>query len=78
MVDYGKYRNLIQHHQIFLQFGSKGATDGQLNNPCGVTVYCDKMYVADCSNKRISVFQADDKFCICVSSDKLSGPHGEC
>ena len=57
-----------------LQFGSKGASDGQLNNPYGVTVHNDKVYIADYSNKRISVFQTNGKFCISFGSDQLGGP----
>ena len=79
MLDYGNHR--VQKfdtntNKYFLQFGSKGASDGQLNNPCGVTVYCDKMHVAGCSDKHISVFQPDGKICICIGSDQLSGPYG--
>ena len=57
-----------------LQFGSKGANDGQLNCPSGVAVHCDKVYIANNRNKRISVFQVDGKFCISFGSDQLHGP----
>ena len=57
-----------------MQFGSKGASDGQLNLPYGVAIHCDKLYVADFSNKRISVFQVDGKFCTFFGSDQLSRP----
>ena len=58
-----------------LQFGSNGASDGQLSSPVGVTVHSEKVYVADSGNKRISVFQINGKFCISFGSDQLSGPH---
>ena len=57
-----------------MQFGSKGASDGQLNCAFGVAVHCDKVYVADYNNKRISVFQVDGKFCISFGSAQLSSP----
>ena len=57
-----------------LQLGSKGASDGQLNSPYGITVHSDKVYIADFSNKRISVFQTNGKFCISFGSDQLGGP----
>ena len=51
-----------------------GASDGQLNNPYGVAVHCNKVYVADNRNKCIPVFQVDGKFCISFGSDQLVGP----
>ena len=57
-----------------LQFGSEGASDGQLNSPHGVTVHNDKVYIADYSNKHISVFQTNGKFCFSFGSDQLGGP----
>ena len=57
-----------------LQFGGLGVSDGQLNFPYGVAVHCDKVYVAEFSNKRISVFQADGKFCTSFGSAHLSVP----
>lgn len=39
-----------------LQLGSKGSEAGQLSSPHGITIYQDKAYTADCSNKHISVF----------------------
>ena len=55
-----------------MQFGSKGANDGQLNCPFGVTVHYDKVYAADYDNKRISVFQVDGKFCISFRAGGMS------
>ena len=57
-----------------MQFGSKGANDGQLYLPYGVAIHCDKVYVADYHNKRISVFQVDGKFCTSFGFVHLSGP----
>ena len=57
-----------------LQFGSCGASDGQLNKPHGVTVHNDKVYIAEFDNKRVSVFQTNGKFCISFGSDQLGNP----
>ena len=62
------------NNYCLLQFGRKGASDGQLKHPCGITVHCDNVYIADCGNKRISVFQTNGKFCISFGSDQLGGP----
>ena len=59
-----------------LQIGSRGAGDGQLNGPHGVTVHNDKLFVADYNNKRISVFKIDGSFCNSFGSDQLGGPAG--
>ena len=52
-----------------LQFGSKGSTDGQLNSPYGIIIHDNKVYVADKSNKRISVFNG--QICFTFGSDHL-------
>ncbi len=43
-------------------FGALGAGAGQLNDPTGVTVAGDQVYVADPVNARIQVFTTDGKF----------------
>ena len=62
--------------EYLLQFGSKGASNGQLNNPHGVVIHDDKVYVADCSNCRISVFKKNSgKFCCVIGKGYLDAPH---
>ena len=75
VVDYGNHRvqKFDTNGNYLLQFG-KGASDGQLNNPYGVTVHNDKVYVADYGNKRISVFQTNGKFYNTFGSDVLGYP----
>ena len=59
-----------------LQFGSKGASDGQFHNPRGVTICGDKMYVADCNNNCISVFQTTNgEFCHVIGKGHLDAPY---
>ena len=55
-----------------LQFGSKGASDGQLICPSGITIHNNKLYVADKGNKRISVFNG--QFCFTFGSEHLACP----
>ena len=52
----GRVRKFDTNGNYLLQFGSLGASDGQLDRPHGVTVHNDKVYIADCWNKCISVF----------------------
>ena len=63
VVDYNNHR--VQKFTIdgkfLLQFGGEGSKNGKLINPRGLAVHNHKVYVADCSNKRISVFQTDGK-----------------
>ena len=76
VVDYGNHRvqKFDTNGNYLLQFGSKGASDGELKYPQGVTVHNDKVYIADYSNKRTSVFQTNGKFCISFGSDQLGNP----
>ena len=55
-----------------LQFGAKGAGAGQLCYPVGIATHQDKVYVADCQNNRISVFQNNGKFRTIVGQHHLS------
>ena len=78
VVDGGNHR--VQKFDVMgnclLQFGSKGSSDGQLHNPHGVTICGDKLYVADCSNMRISVFQTTNgEFCRVIGKGHLDAPH---
>ena len=57
-----------------MQFDIKGASDGQLNYPLGITVHNNKVYIADYGNKHVSVFQTNGKFCISFGSDQFSLP----
>ena len=51
-----------------LKFGEKGAMEGQLHSPIGITVHLDKVYIADFSNHRISVYQTDGTYCFSFGS----------
>ncbi len=52
----GVIRNPLQYCMYrMLAFASTSAGDGQLNNPQGVCVHGDRLYVADSRNHRIQV-----------------------
>jgi len=57
-----------------LQFGKHGSGDGELSHPSGITVYDDRVFVAESNNHRISVFQCDGQFSHTIGSGQLSSP----
>ena len=62
--------------KYLLQFGSRGSGDGQLNSPCSVLVHSDNVYVADCYNHRISVFQKNSgEFSHFIGEGHLDAPY---
>lgn len=57
-------------------FGSSGSDEGQLSNPRGICIGPEnKIYVAEYSNNRISVFQADESFDSFITGN-MSNPWG--
>ena len=76
VVDNGNHRvqKFNTSGDYLLQVGSKGASDGQLSNPLGITVHNNKVYIVEHGNKRISVFQTNGKFCISFGADLLGNP----
>ena len=60
--------------KYLLQFGGKGSSGGQLKYPSGLASHDHKVYVADCNNKRISVFQTNGKFHRTIGSGQLGCP----
>ena len=46
-----------------LQFGHHGSGDAELCATSGMTMHNDRLYVAEFSNGRVSVFQLDGQFC---------------
>ena len=75
--DYSKNRILkfdIDGHHL-QTFGKKGKSNGELNNPVGITTHNDRVFVADANNNRISVFDTNGKFCLHFGSDHLDTPY---
>ena len=58
-----------------LQFGDKGAGNGQLSSPIGITTHNNKVFVTDCSNSRISVFCTNGQFSHVIGKGQLAGPY---
>ena len=71
--------SLIQKFDIsgnhLLQFGGKGAGNGLLNSPIGITTRNNKVFVADCNNKRISVFHTNGQFSHIIGEGHLVEPN---
>ena len=76
ITDNGNHRvqKIDANGNYLLEFGTKGTSDGQLNNPQGVAIHRDKVYIADCDNKRVSVFKTTGKFCFSFGSDQFGCP----
>ena len=58
-----------------LHIGYQGSVNGQLNSPIGITVHNERLYIAECSNSRISVFQLNGQFCSIIGSGQLRDPY---
>ena len=58
-----------------LQFGSKGSSNGHLNDLKGILAYNGKVYITEHGNKRISVFITDGRFSHFIGKDQLGNPH---
>ena len=46
----------------------RGSKQGEFNDPCGVTLYDTQVYVCDCDNDRIQVFDLDLNFIRSIGS----------
>ena len=61
--------------KYLLQFGGEESENGNLKFPRGLAVHNHKVYVTDCYNKHISVFQTDGKFHHTIGSGQLGNPY---
>ena len=56
------------------KFGAYRAGDGQLNQPKGISIYNDgRIFVSDCGNKRISVFNTKGTFLYHIADNSAKG-----
>jgi len=55
-----------------LQFGCK-SDNGKLNNPTGIAVHDNKVYVADSGDSIISVCKVDGECCFSFGSEEFAG-----
>ena len=61
--------------KLMKRTGTKGGGDGQLYYPKGLCIDSNgDMYVADCSNHRVSVFSKELKFLNCIGNQQLKYP----
>ena len=71
-----RYNHRVQKFNVrgeyFLQFSNLGTAYGQLDCPLGITVYDNRVYVADQCNGCISVFYCDGKFSHRIGLSNLS------
>ena len=51
--------------------GEEGKKEGDFDDPCGLTLYDNEVYVCDCNNHRIQIFDLDLNFVRSI------GSHGE-
>jgi len=58
-----------------LQIGQYGSGSGQLSTPVGIIVHNDKVFVAEYSNSRVSVFHLDGQFSHIIGSGYVSNPN---
>ena len=48
--------------------GEKGKKEGEFDDPCGLTLYDNEVYVCDCNNHRIQIFDLDLNFVRSIGS----------
>ena len=80
VMDQGRTRvvKFAPNGEVLTVWGSKGAGDGQFDDPASVAVdsTANKVYVADPRNKRIQVFDSDGKFLTKWIVPEWGGPYG--
>ena len=54
--------------ELIKRIGQKGKKEGKFNDPRGVTLYNNQVYVCDCYNHRIQVFDLDLNFVRSIGS----------
>jgi DNA-binding beta-propeller fold protein YncE len=64
IIDQGRTRVVIMDtaNETFSVWGTMGSADGQLNDPYGIDVSDDKVFVTDLGNNRVQVFDLSGKF----------------
>ena len=62
---------------FLVHFKGRWLSKQQLNEPIGIVVHRSKVYIADCCNHRISVYQTDGTYCFSFGS-RGSGPGQFC
>lgn len=61
-------------YELVASWGTKGDGPGEFNDPTGIAVTADEVFVADARNQRIQVFDKQGKFKRAFGQDKLGRP----
>ena len=70
-----KLQKFTSSGELIKCVGQRGRKEGEFNDPHGVTLYDNHVYVCDCNNHRIQVFDLDLNFVRSISSRRLNAPH---
>ena len=57
-----KLQKFTSSGELIKCVGQRGSKEGEFNVPLGVTLYDNQVYVCDCNNHRIQVFDLDLNF----------------
>ena len=57
-----KLQKFTSSGELMKCVGMKGRKEGEFNDPQGVTLYDNQVYVCDCDNHHIQVFDLDLNF----------------
>ncbi|WP_018405229.1 NHL repeat-containing protein [Marinobacter gelidimuriae] len=61
-------------YELAASWGEKGSGQGQFNDPTGIAVTADEVFVADARNSRIQVFDKQGRFKRAFGQDNLDRP----
>ena len=59
---FDKLQKFTSYGELIKCVGRKGSNEGEFNDPRGVTIYSNQVYVCDCNNHRIQVFDLNLHF----------------
>ena len=63
-----KLQKFTSHGKVIKFVGKRGRREGEFDDPRGVTLYGNQVYVCDCDNHRIQVFDLDLSFVRSIGS----------
>lgn len=78
VVDSGNHRvqKFDANGRFILEFGKRGAYEGELSKPTDVAIIGERVYVTDTGNGRIAVFDDSGNFVSNISLEDASSPRG--
>ena len=63
-----KLQKFTSSGELIKCVGQKGSREGEFNDPRGITLYDNRVYICDRNNNRIQVFDQELNFIRCISS----------